>query len=219
MIKIHQHSILFISLITILSVLGYGWLVSQPFSQQISWFAQTHKVLLVGMLVIIKILGLVWPPLPGGIFNLTVIPFIGWPLAYLTDLMGTIIGAGICYIIAKKWGYKLLNKIFDEETVAKISAVKVKDNRQAEFSFAMTITSRLIMTEFSYYAAGILKVNFGKFMLGAIGSHLLLGIPSYYLTNVMFETKSLYLGIIGWIVIIPLWFKIKERYFERDNVK
>jgi len=173
----------------------------------------------MAILVGIKVLGLVWPPLPGGVFNLAVIPFLGWQLAYLSDLIGTIIGAGLCYLIANKWGDKLLVKIFDEETVKKITNTKVKGDRQTEFSFVMTITSRLIMTEFSYYAAGLLRINFGKFLLGAIGSHVLLGIPSYYLMNIMFETKSLYLGLIGWIVIIPLWFKIKERYFERNDVQ
>lgn len=218
MMKIHKKSLLFISLIVVLSVLGYSWLINQPFSQQIGWFAQTHRYSLIGILVGIKVLGLVWPPLPGGIFNLAVIPFLGWQLAYLSDLIGTVIGAGICYLIAKKWGDKLLTKIFDEETVKKITGTKVKGNRQTEFSFVMTITSRLVMTEFSYYAAGLLKINFGKFMLGAIGSHLLLGISSYYLMNIMFKTNTLYLGLIGWFIIIPLWSKIKERYLERDNV-
>lgn len=215
----NKRSVFFISLIVVLSVLGYGWLLNQPFAQQIGWFAQTHRYPLIGILVMVKVLGLVWPPLPGGIFNLAAIPFIGWQLAYLTDLMGTIIGAGICYFIAKKWGDKLLTKIFDEETVKKITDTKVKGNRQTEFSFVMTITSRLIMTEFSYYAAGLLKINFGKFMLGAIGSHLLLSIPSYYFMNIMFKTNTLYLGLIGWLIVIPLWSKIKERYLEGNNVE
>ncbi|MFZ2199994.1 MAG: VTT domain-containing protein [Microgenomates group bacterium] len=218
MVKIHKRSIFFISLIVVLSVVGYSWLINQPFSQQIGWFAQTHRYLLIGILVGVKVLGLVWPPLPGGIFNLAVIPFIGWQLAYLSDLIGTIMGAGICYLVAKRWGDKLLTKIFDEETVKKITDTKVKGNRQTEFSFVMTITSRLIMTEFSYYAAGLLKINFGKFIVGAIGSHILLGIPSYYFMNIMFETNTLYLGIVGWLIVIPLWSKIKERYLERGNV-
>lgn len=217
MVKVHKRGIFFVLLICIMSVLGYSWLLNQPFSQQIGSFAQAHRYLLIAILVGIKVLGLVWPPLPGGIFNLVVIPFIGWELAYLTDLIGTMIGAGICYFIARKWGSKLLTKIFDEETVKKITDTKVKDNRQTEFSFMMTITSRLIMTEFSYYAAGLLKISFGKFILGAIGSHILIGIPSYYFMNIMFKTNTVYLGIIGWLIVVPLWSKIKERYLERSN--
>ncbi|EKD52949.1 MAG: hypothetical protein ACD_61C00190G0007 [uncultured bacterium] len=219
MIKIHKRSLLFITLVCILTVLGYSWLINQPFSQQLGGFTQTHKYSLLGILVVVKVIGLVWPPLPGGIFNLAVIPFLGWQLAYLTDLVGTIVGAGFCYLIAKRWGRKLLNNIFDEKTMEKITAIKVKGNRQTEFSFVMTVTSRLIMTEFSYYTAGLLKINFGRFIVGAVGSHILLGIPSYYLMSVMFETKSVYLGLIGWIIIIPLWLKIKERYFEKNDVQ
>lgn len=209
-----KRNLIFISLVWILSILGYVWLIKQPFSQAISWFAQTHKLLLFIALVLIKITGLVWPPLPGGVFNLAVIPFLGWQLAYLSDLSGTIIGALIDYYLAKKWGYKLLDKIFNENTVNKIKRLKVKTSRQTEFSFMMTLSSRLLLTEISYYAAGLLKVNFWKFLAGAIGSHLLLGIPGYYFAGVLFQANKIYLGVLGWIVLVPLWIKIKNRYFE-----
>lgn len=219
MIKIHTKSALFISLICILSLLGYSWLVNQPFAQQVGWFAQVHRYWLILILTLIKVLGLVWPPLPGGVFNLAIIPFLGWPTAYVIDLIGTIIGAGICYLIAHRWGYKILSKILDGDTVKKISQTKIFNNRQTEFSFVVTVMSRFLMTEISYYAAGVIRLDFKKFMFGAISSHLLIGIPSYYLTNMMFETKSLYLGLLGWIVIIPIWLKIKGRYFENDSVQ
>lgn len=209
-----RKSFIFIALVWIFSILGYVWLIKQPFSQQSGWLAQTHKLSLFIGLVLIKIAGLVWPPIPGGVFNLAVIPFIGWPLAYLSDLTGTIIGALICYSLARKWGYKLLDKIFDEGTVKKIKALKIKTHRQTEFSFMMTLSSRLLLTEISYYAAGLLKINFWKFMAGAIGSHLLLSIPSYYFVGILFSTKTIYWGILGWIILIPLWLKIKSRYFE-----
>jgi uncharacterized membrane protein YdjX (TVP38/TMEM64 family) len=218
MIKIHKKSIIFITLIVVFSLLGYSWLVNQPFTQQIASFAQIHRYWLIIILVLIKVVGLVYPPLLGGIFNLAIIPFLGWQTAYIIDLLGTIIGAGICYVIAFKWGYKLLIKILDEDTVRKIIESKVKNNRQVEFSFVITIMSRFLMTEISYYAAGILKLDFKKFMFGAISSHLIIGIPSYYLTNMMFETKSLYLGIVAWIIIIPTWLILKDRYFESSNV-
>jgi len=218
MIKIHKKSVLFVTLICVFSLFGYSWLVNQPFTQQIDSFAQLHRYWLIIILILVKILGLVWPPLPGGIFNLAIIPFLGWETAYIIDLIGTIIGAGICYAVAYRWGYTILEKILDEDTIHTISEVKVKNHRQAEFSFVATVVSRFLMTEISYYAAGILKLDFYKFMFGAIASHLLIGIPSYYLTNMMFETKSLYLGLVAWIIIIPIWLNQKDRYFEKDNV-
>lgn len=218
MIKIHTKGVVFITIICVLSLLGYSWLVNQPFAQQIGWFAQVHRSWLILMLVLIKVLGLVWPPLPGGVFNLAIIPFVGWQTAYIIDLVGTIIGAGICYSIAYRWGYKILSKILDEDTVNKISQTKIIYHRQAEFSFVVTVMSRFLMTEISYYAAGVIKLDIRKFMFGAITSHLLIGIPSYYLTNMMFETKSLYLGIVAWIIIIPVWLRIKGRYFENERV-
>jgi len=214
MIKFKKQNIIFIGLIWFLSFLGYFWLIKQPFSQETSLFAQNHKLYLLLGLVLIKIIGLVWPPLPGGVFNLAVIPFLGWQLAYLSDLTGTIFGALIDYCLAKKWGDKLLNKVFDTKTVNKIQNLKVKTQRQTEFSFIMTLSSRLLLTEISYYAAGLLKVNFWKFLAGAIGSHLLLGIPSYYFTSILLKTNTIYLGILGWVILIPLWLKIKNRYFE-----
>lgn len=214
----NKRNLIFIALVWILSILGYVWIIKQPFSEQLSLLAQTHKLSLFAGLVLIKIAGLVWPPLPGGVFNLAVIPFIGWQLAYLSDLTGTVIGALIDYSLAKKYGYKLLDKIFDENTVEKIKNLKIKTGRQAEFSFMMTLSSRLLLTEVSYYAAGLLKLNFWQFLAGAIGSHLLLGIPGYYSTGWLFSTKQIYLGILGWVILIPLWLKIKDRYFDNQNV-
>jgi len=209
-----KQNVIFISLIWFLSVLGYIWLIKQPFSQEIKWLAQSHKQSLFIALVLIKITGLVWPPLPGGVFNLAVIPFLGWQLAYLSDLTGTIIGALIDYYLAKKWGYKILDKIFNENTVNKIKNLKVISNRQIEFSFMTTLSSRLLLTEISYFAAGLLKVNFWKFLVGAIGSHLLFGIPGYYFTGILFQANKIYLAVLSWIVLAPLWLIIKDRYFE-----
>jgi len=211
---VNKRSVIFISLVWIFSAFGYVWLIKQPFAQQYSYLAQNHKISLFIGLVIIKIAGLVYPPIPGGIFNLAAIPFLGWPLAYLSDLTGTVIGATIDFYLAKKYGIKLLTKMFDENTVEKIKAIKIKTNRQTEFSLMMTTTSRLLLTEASYYAAGLLKLNPYKFMAGAIVSHLLFGVPGYYFAGQLIKTNQIYLAVIGSIIIIPLWVKIKDRYLE-----
>lgn len=81
----------------------------------------------------------------------------------------------------------------------------------------MTISSRLVLTEISYYAAGLLGVNFWKFLLGAVASHLLVGLPGYYFAGVLFKANKIYLAVIGWLFIVPIWLKLKKRYFERKN--
>lgn len=120
-IKTTKSNLFFTILVAAFSVAGYTWLIQQPFQSQIAWVAQTHLLLMFVILVLIKILGLVWPPLPGGIFTITAIPFIGWPLAYFSDLLGTIIGAALCYVIAKRWGSSLLSKLFDLEQSIKLT--------------------------------------------------------------------------------------------------
>ncbi len=218
MLKLKTLPALITILVIVLSVLSYNWATNQPLTEYIAWFAETHTYALIALLVLIKIIGLVWPPVPGGIATVLAIPFIGWQMAYLIDLVGTIIGAVLCYLIAKKWGYSLLSHIFDTATLEKIASAQVTENRQAEFGFTMTILSRLVMTEISFYAAGILRLNFWKFMLGAVGSHVLLTLPSYYFAKTVLETTSPASFFVGLLLLIPLVFIVKKRYFEKKNV-
>lgn len=219
MLKLPKKSIIFASLAIGLSILGYSWVLNQPFTEQISWFAQTHWYALIVILMLLKILGLVWPPFPGGIALLVAIPFIGWQQAFVIDLLGTSIGATLCYAIAKKWGYAVLAHIFDADTLEKIAATTVKENRQVEFGFAVTIASRLVMAEVAYYAAGILRINFWKFMLGAVGSHVLFTLPSYYFAERVLAQKNPYSLIVAIVVLVPLVLILKKRYLETRSTE
>lgn len=76
-------------LVTVASIFVY-YLFSKSIYFQIffSWSRQNIGLFVI-VLFLLKILGIVWPPLPGGVFTLAAIPFIGWFPAYLVDFAGS----------------------------------------------------------------------------------------------------------------------------------
>jgi uncharacterized membrane protein YdjX (TVP38/TMEM64 family) len=118
-IKDYKHIIIF-TVGLLVTIVAYLWFIKSPYFEIFKIWAEKNFVLYVFILVTLKTIGLIWPPLPGGLLTAGSIPVLGWLPAYLSDLMGSIMGASAAYYIAQKWGYKFINKIFDEVTIEKI---------------------------------------------------------------------------------------------------
>ena len=65
-----------------------------------------------------------------------------------------------------------------------------------------------------YYGAGFLKIPFGKFLIGASLSHIVVGVPSFILANNIFSGKNLILTGILSVVALIFVLTTKGRYFE-----
>ena len=194
-------------------ILYYLFSKSVYFDIFFAWSKQ-NIVLFTAILFLLKIFGIVWPPLPGGIFTLAAIPFIGWLPAYLVDFIGSLVGSSIAFWVGKKYGYPLLDKLFDQTTIDKIKNIKIKPHREIEAITTLRILTGSLFMEAICYSAGLLNVRFINFFIGSIISHLVVGVPAFYLVGGLFDFNNLLFGVLGFVIIIPLLVKLKGRFLE-----
>lgn len=196
-----------------LPLLIFLWLKqSGNFAYFYQWSQQNIYIFIL-VLLILKILAIVYPPLPGGILTLGSIPIIGWVDAYLVDLIGSVVGSCIAYYLGKKYGFDFLVKLFDEKTIDKFKHIKVKQYREIESVFVLRILGGMVV-ELVAYGSGLLKIGFLNFFIGSVLSHMVVGIPTYYLAKNIFSTQNLFASLVISIATLYLLWRVKGRYFE-----
>lgn len=200
--------------ITIFTFLSMYLFIKSPYYQTVNYWIQRNLILYVFCIYLIKILGIIWPPISGGIFTVASIPFLGWKLAFLLDFLGSLSGGSIAYWLGKKYGYNFLNKIFGSNISEKIKNIKIKRGKEIEAIFMYKVLFGNLIIEVIYYGAGVLQVNFPRFLIGSILAHLLVGIPSFYLANNIFSGKDIVITITLAVIAIFVVLKTKGRYFE-----
>ena len=209
-----QKTLILGSILFAISIALYFWFVNTPAFIAVKDWSGENIVASIIFLIILKIIGIVWPPLPGGLFTLASIPFLGWQLAYLSDFIGSAIGSSIDWYIGRRWGHKIIDKLFDQNTIDKINNIRIKKDKEIEATFALRLVGGNTIAEAVSYAAGLLGIKYKNFLIGTVLGHSILGIPTYYLANNVFNTQNLGLSFaIAIVAIIFLW-KSKGRYFE-----
>ncbi len=207
--------ILILTLLAVLvSVAAYLWFITTPSFALFETWVQGNVVLFYVFLVLTKTLGVVWPPLPGNLFTLASIPFLGWFTAYTADFVGSMLGSSLAYFLGKKYGYTFINKIFSADMEKKIKSINVKQNREIESVFVLRMLGGGTIMEAVCYGAGLLNIKYKNFLIGSVLSHILFGVPLFLLTNQLFSTKNIVMTGIWIIVPIFILWKIKGRYFE-----
>lgn len=197
----------------VITILLYIWFVnSTAFINFKIWSDENEHVLFIS-LIFLKILGIVWPPIPAGVLTLGSIPIIGWVPAYLADITGSIIGSIIAYGLGRKYGVSFLRKVLDDSIVDNIRSVKIKKGKEFEGIFFLRIFGGTIV-EVVVYAAGLFKVKFQSFVLASIASHLVVGLPTFFLAEEVLTGGDFLFAIISAVVLILFFTKFKNRYFE-----
>lgn len=194
-------------------VLFYWFFKSSYFLIFDSW-VKKNIIFYVVSLFVCKSIGVLFPPIPAGLITMASIPFLGWFGAYVVDLMGSISGGMIAYALGKKYGHPLLLKIFGEEVTKKIEKIKIKKNREIEGIFVYRVALGSTILEAVYYGAGFLKVGFKNFLIGSILSHIVVGMPSFFLANNIFNGQNIVLTVVLTILGIIFVLFTKARYFE-----
>ena len=209
----NRNTFLTLGLIVIIIISYMLFLKTEQFTMLQNW-AQQNLVLFFIFLVVIKVIGIVFPPLPGGLLTLGAIPITGWFLAYLADLTGFLLGASGAYYIGKKYGYKILHKLFDQNVIDKINKVKIRKHRELESVFVLRVAFGGSLTEIICYAAGILGVGYVNFFAGSLLSHIVVGVPGYYFASNILEAKNILINLAIVAVAAPILWKLKGRYLE-----
>lgn len=197
-----------------LTIAAYLVFISSSYYNVFLLWAQNNTYLLLSLLVAIKVIGIIWPPIPGGFLSLGSIPFIGWEKAYLSDLIGNILGSIITYHIGRKYGYSILNKLFDENMVKKIKKIKIKKSKSFEMVFLYRVLGTSVLLEVITYGAGILRLPFWPFLTASVIAHVIYNLPAYYLINVAIFGLNPLLILVSIIALVVLIYKTKGRYFE-----
>ena len=190
------------------------WFFKSSYFPTVDAWIKTNIVLYVVALFIYKSIGVLFPPIPAGVVTLASIPFLGWFGAYMVDMAGSIFGGIIAYWLGKKYGKKILEKLFDASTIEKIVKTKVKKGKEIEVVFMFRVLLGSTILEAVYYGAGFLKIPFGKFLIGATLSHIVVGVPSFLLANNIFSGKNIVLTIVLSVAALIFVLKTKGRYFE-----
>jgi len=213
-LKSHKHLIVLVAAAAA-TIVFYVWFVNSDYFGAFKAWSLKNLPIYVLALLSLKIIGIVWPPIPGGVLTLASVPVLGWKLAYTVDIVGSIIGSSIAYFIAKRSGLKFMRKIFDDETIARITRLKIKKDREIEAIFLMRLFGGTVV-EVICYGAGVLGVRYRNFLLASVLSHLPLGIPIFILADNLLAGKG-FMSVILIAIVIVLFYKLRHRYFEYES--
>lgn len=129
--------------------------------------------------ILLQIIQVIIPLIPGGVSSLTGVLAFGPVLGFIYNYIGIVIGSCIAYILAKRYGLRLIEKIFKEETINKY--IKYIKNNYFYKIFIIGIFLPILPDDLLCYIAGISQISFKKFLI-----IILLGKPISLLTYSIF---------------------------------
>jgi uncharacterized membrane protein YdjX (TVP38/TMEM64 family) len=191
----------------------YFWFSRSPYFESFQIWTQQNLLLFYLSLFTAKVLAIVWPPLPGSLFTLGSIPLIGWAESFLIDLAGALTGASIAYFLGRKYGYRFLEKIFNDELVRKIRETHIKPDREIESILIGRIVGNGNLMELVCYGAGVLRVRYHNFLIASFLAGLI-SLPIYYLGGNLFDGGSILAGALIGLTTLLIFWKLKVRYVE-----
>lgn len=182
-----------------------------------SWYTNLELNPSLGTLVFIilaKAASIVYPPLPGIILTLAMIPILGWQKAYIVELIGSLLGVTAAYGLGYRYGEKLIKWIAGETLLKKIKAVKLKPGNQFEAAFVLRTASGGALSDTLAWGASLIGLRYWPYFLGHWANHVLATLPLFFLIGLSIKLHTWLIAIpvmiFGWLII---W-KFKGRYFE-----
>ena len=206
-------SFAWVGLLTILAIISYYWFSNTPLFNNLLIWSKENFWLFLFIITLYKFISIIYPPLVGGVVTIAAVPIIGWESAFVADALGSTIGGIFNYHLAKKYGISVIRKMFGESWALKVEKIKIKKGKEIESLAVIRILSGSVVLEAIHYAAGILKIDFKKYLFAMIVTQITLGIPLFYLTSVVTKGNFLWTAI-ALAIFIPILYKLRGRYFE-----
>lgn len=207
-------TLIFLGLATIATLFGYSWFLNSPYFSPLYVWAQQYFIVLVLLIISVKVIGIIWPPLPGGLVSMALIPLIGFIPAYLADLTGSLMGSAVGYFIGKKYGKSLIEKIAGEGIAEQASRLKIKEGKEMEAIIVLRVIGAAVLVEAVSFGSGMLKIDFRKFLIATFISHLIVVLPAFYIYSRIYQIQNSQFLAAILLLSIPLLWKLKNRYFE-----
>lgn len=153
-----------IGLIITLVYMGYLWKAG-ILTDQSKMSEYLNKLGTVGVVVfiLIQIIQVIIPIIPGGISCVVGVAVFGTVKGLIYNYIGISTGSLIIFFIARKWGKKLLYKLFDEKKIDKYNGWLQKGNKTT-IIFALLIASPIAPDDFLCYWAGTTNMKFKHYM-------------------------------------------------------
>lgn len=112
--------------------------------------------------ILIQIFQVVFPIVPGGASCLAGVLAFGPVWGFIYNYVGLVIGSTCAYLLARRYGLKLIKKLFKKETIEKyIGYIK---NKQFTKIFFWGILLPGLPDDLLCYIAGISEMNFKTFI-------------------------------------------------------
>lgn len=113
--------------------------------------------------IFIQIIQVVFPVIPGGASCFAGVLAFGGIMGFVYNYIGLCIGSICSYLLAKKYGMKIINFFFKEETVNKY--IKYVKSKKFDKVFAWGIFLPGAPDDLLCYISGISSMSFKKFLL------------------------------------------------------
>ncbi|OGM04094.1 hypothetical protein A2715_04845 [Candidatus Woesebacteria bacterium RIFCSPHIGHO2_01_FULL_39_32] len=118
----------------------------------------------------------------------------GLPLAFIYTLFGNIVGATAGFLIARKYGWVVIERVFHEHHVTRAKSIAKK------YTFwKMTWTRMFLVSLFDVlsWAAGLTTISLGRFILSTVISN----IPVVTVILVFGNSINISYAMMGWMSV------------------
>ena len=126
-------------------------------------YIEKYGVLAPLIFILIQIVQVILPIIPGGASCLAGVLAFGPGLGFLYNYIGLCIGSIIAFFLSRKYGLKLILKLFKEETVNKYVAYIKQKKFEKVFFWGIFLPGA--PDDLLCYIAGISNISFKKFLV------------------------------------------------------
>ena len=204
-----------IILLCIVGVVGGIFIVLILFSQHIGFikeFIATHPFVAPILIIFFKMSAIVFPPLTGSIIGLSGISLFGWWQALIYDSIGTMSGAVIAFLVARKFRGRLVDRFTPLQKIDQFEK-RLPENLEFWGLVVIRLPTEPIF-DFLCYVAGLTRICFWRYFFATILGSFPAKFLIFYFGGLTFN-KGIYL-IIAFLVFlggISIWLK-RSRYYE-----
>lgn len=209
-----SRDLLIFILINLLIILAFVIFIRSPLYNEAKILSEENFWAFIAFISAFKLLGTIYPPIPGSSVTIGAVPLVGWETAFAIDFVMSNVGGVINYLIARSNGERFIKKFIGQGILNQIHKIKIKEGKEIEGLIMIRIMIGAVAMEAIHYAAGLLKINFWKYLYAMVVSHAMMGIPIYYLIELLIETRSIFLIMFVPIVLLPFLYKFRKRYLD-----
>ena len=212
-VKVKIYHIIIWSLVVLISAGIFA--IPILFSEHLGFinrFIVAYPLIAPLIIIFFKMSAIIFPPLTGSIIGLAGIPLFGWWQALIYDAIGSMSGAVIAFLIARRFRERIVARFTLLQNIGQWEK-KLPENLEFWGFFTIRLSTEFIFDILSY-AAGLTRIRFWRYFLATLFGSLPIKFLIFYFGGISFS-KGIYL-IIAFLVllgIISIWFK-KSKYYE-----